>query len=375
MNQREISELRRRLRPEKNAIYHVRGCYVNDKKELIATFDQPLGERLPEETEAIMALLRKTLSGAPGRQLLSIPFSTRDVLEGEEHALLCRLRKNLRDDEAVEALYEKIRQSYEADGKYLILLVQEDYDVPAYRQKGEEVDSQEIFSYLLCCICPVKTEQKPALGFLAHEQRFRSQSGDPGVGAPEFGFLFPAFDDRATNLYHALFYTRNLADNHEVVTRSIFGTEPPMPPAAAQKESFQQTLTSTIGEECRYEVVERVQQQLSTLIDEHKASKEKETLYVSPATVKHMLACSGVSEAGAAAFETQCNATFGEGAEICPGNLIDKGRLSVTTPDVSIKLPPERADLLETRTIDGVKYILIRAEGEVQVNGISIHID
>ena len=104
MNQREIGELRRRLKPERSAITHVRGCCVNDKKEIISTFDQPMGETLPEETEALFALLRKTLSGAPGRNLLSIPFSTRQVLESEEHKTLCRLRKSLRDEDSIEML-------------------------------------------------------------------------------------------------------------------------------------------------------------------------------------------------------------------------------------------------------------------------------
>ena len=217
--------------------------------------------------------------------------------------------------------------------------------------------------------------QKPSLGFLAYEQRFRSATGDPGVGAPAFGFLFPAFDDRATDLYHALFYTRDIADNHGEVTEAIFASAPTMPPAAEQKETFHRVLTEAIGEECRLEVVERVQQQLSGLIDEHKASREKETLVVTPEMVKQVLENSGVGEESAAAFEKQCNEAFGEGVELCPGNLIDKGKLAVATPDVSIKVSPERSDLIETRTIDGVKYILIRAEGDVQVNGISIHID
>lgn len=374
MNQREIAELRRRLKPEGSAITHVRGCCVNDKKEIIASFDQPLGETLPEETEAIFSLLRKTLSGAPGRNLLAIPFSTRQVLESEEHHVLCRLRKSLRDDEAVSALYEHIRATYETEGNYLILLAQEDYDVPSYSRGGEAEESSEVFSYVLCCVCPVKSEKKPSLGFLAYEQRFRSLTGDPSVGAPEFGFLFPAFDDRAANLYNALFYTRDLADNHAEVTGALFGSAPAMPPAKEQKETFGRLLSETIGEECSLSVVENVQVQLAGLIDEHKASREKETLYLSPETVKQVLEASGVGEESAAAFERQCTEAFGKDAEICPGNLIDKGKLAVVTPDVSIKLSPERSDLIETRVIDGVKYILIRAEGDVQVNGVSIHI-
>ena len=40
MNEKEISEIRRRFRADKHNIAHIRGCYVNEKKEIIAQFDQ-----------------------------------------------------------------------------------------------------------------------------------------------------------------------------------------------------------------------------------------------------------------------------------------------------------------------------------------------
>ena len=46
----------------------------------------------------------------------------------------------------------------------------------------------------------------------------------------------------------------------------------------------------------------------------------------------------------------------------------------VKTPDVSIKVAPDRSDLIETRVIGGIKYILINAEENVEVNGVSIRI-
>ena len=36
MNEKEVGELRRRLRPEKNSITHIRGCYVNEMGESVA---------------------------------------------------------------------------------------------------------------------------------------------------------------------------------------------------------------------------------------------------------------------------------------------------------------------------------------------------
>jgi len=57
-----------------------------------------------------------------------------------------------------------------------------------------------------------------------------------------------------------------------------------------------------------------------------------------------------------------------------PKNIIDSKHFEVKTPDVSIKVAPERSDLIETRVIGGVKYILICADEDVEVNGVSIHI-
>ena len=65
---------------------------------------------------------------------------------------------------------------------------------------------------------------------------------------------------------------------------------------------------------------------------------------------------------------------FGEDTRLSPRNLIETKKFEVTTPDVTIKVNPERSDLIETRVIGGIKYILINADEDVEVNGVSIHI-
>ena len=81
MNEKEVGELRRRLRPEKNSITHIRGCYVNEMGESVAQFDQSLALMTQEETETLLALLRRTLSGTLGKNLLDLSFETRQVVE------------------------------------------------------------------------------------------------------------------------------------------------------------------------------------------------------------------------------------------------------------------------------------------------------
>lgn len=375
MNEREIAEIRRRFKPERSNISHVCGCYINEKKEIIATFDQPLGETTPVMSEQVIGILRATLSGRPDRNLHPIPFSTRAVTDGEEHRLLSALRKSeLRDTEAVSAFYDRVRTALDMEGNYLILLAHDRYDVPTHSKNGEENGSDTVFSYILCSICPVKTDLRPTLGIEAKEHRLRSLTGDPCVAKPEMGFLFPAFDDRAANLYSAWFYTRSVSEGHGDFTQAVFGAEPPMP-AAAQKETFHRVLATAAGEDCSYDMVEELRAGVGRLMEAHKASGDREPLYLSSAAAADLLSECGLPAGKKEAFRTEYEAAFGAGAELRPANLVDVKKLTVTTPDVSIRVAPERGELVQTREIDGVKYILIRAEGEVEVNGVRIAFD
>ena len=375
MNEKEIAELRRRFRADKSSISRVRGCYVNEKREIISQFDQSLGILGQTESEQLLSTLRKTLSGTLGKNLLDIPFDTRQVVEGDQHKLLMTLRNSaLRDEEAVSAFYQRVIQSLDLEGNYLILLVQDDYDVPYRSKDGERQDdaSSEVFRYILCSICPVK-QTKEALSYYVYENAFHSISADWMVSAPEMGFLFPSFDERSTNLYDALYYCKDTSQTHPDFVEAVFHAPAPMP-AAEQMETFQTLLEDTLSDECRYQVVQSVHGQLREMIEEHKANKVEEPLVVDKGTVRRVLEHSGVSEEHVEAFEERYDDAFGADADLSPRNLVDTKQLEITTPDVTIKVSPDRGDLVETRLIDGARYILIRAEEGVAVNGVPIQI-
>ncbi len=374
MNEKEIAEIRRRFRPDRNNIARIRGCYVNEQGEIVSEFNQPLVSMSQEESEELLAILKKTLSGAIGKNLINMEFATKQVVEGEEHKLLMALRNSaLGEEDAVRDFYGRVTRSLSMEGDYLILLAFDKYDVPSYAKDGEKQDdSSEVFSYFLCSVCPVR-QTKPALGYFVPENAFRSVTAGWVVSAPELGFLFPAFDDRSANIYSAVYYTRNTAENHPEFTDAVFRTKPPMP-AAEQKETFQSILGDTVADDCNLEVMQAVHGQLSGMIEEHKANKEEEPLTLSKKTFGEVLTSCGVPDSRVTAFEERYDADFGAGAEISPRNLVEPKQFEVRTPDVTIRVNPERGDLIETRVIDGAKYILIRADEGVEVNGVNISI-
>lgn len=375
MNQKELGELRRRFRPDKSAVTHIYGCYVNSSREIVSYLDEPMGTMPQEEAEKYLGLLKKALSGALGKNLIDIVFSTQQVADSDEHRLLSTLRNStLKDGEAREAFYQKIIGSLDmGESNYLILLAHDAYDVP-HRGKDDALQadaSDQVFSYIICCVCPVKAG-KVELGYFPGDNEFHCAAGQT-VAAPELGFLFPAFDDRAANLYNALFYARKADELHQEFIDAVFHTEAPMS-AAEQREAFQSALSDALEDECSMEVVHSLHDYLREKIEEHRERKDPEPLALTAKELSGVLVDCGVSEEHVAAFVERCGEQFGGEAALAPTNLIDSKRFEVKTADAVINLEPERSYLVETRVIDGRKYLLIPADEDVEVNGFGVRV-
>lgn len=375
MNTKEIGEIRRRIRRDRSNMTAVYGCYVNDNKEIISEFRQSTGMMSENEADKYFGLLKRVLSGSLGKSLIDITFKTSQVAGGEEHRLLMDLRQTaLTDDALRQSFYQKVIESVSLETGYLILLGCDSYDVPFKSKDGDTQSdrSDENYTYILCAVCPVK-QTKSTLHYVPESRDFHDGGIVNVVSAPELGFLFPAFDDRATNIYNALYYTHSPKDSHESFVDAVFRTEIPKP-AAEQKRSFEALLGSALDEECSMDVVQSVHDQLRQRIELHKESRVPDALLVGKEDVKEVLTSCGVSEPHIAKFSVEYDQAFGYEAALHPKNIIDDKHFEIKTPDVAIRVAPDRTDLIETRIIGGVKYVLICADEDIEVNGVSIHI-
>ena len=217
MNQKELNEIRRHLSLKRCCIHKIYGCFVSSGKEIISDFQTSFGLMSEFEAEKYLSLLKKTLSGTLGKNLLDLSFSTQQVVDSPEHKRLSALRNTQLDA------------------------------------------SDQVFSYLLCAICPVK-EEKPELAYAPGDKVFRTRGISQIISPPELGFLFPTFDQRAANLYHALFYTKHEEEIHQDFIDEIFHTGPLLS-AAQQRETFQHALTVSLNETCSYDVIQGVHEQ------------------------------------------------------------------------------------------------------------------
>ncbi len=374
MTQNEIAEIRRRYRADRSNISRVCGCFVNEQKEIISEFDQSLGTMTQDDAQGMLTVLKKVLSGNMGRNLLDIEFTTAQINESEEYRLISELRgSELKNETLRQELYKKIIDNLEMEGNYLILMAHDKHDVFDYGSDGEkESESVSVFSYIICAVCPIK-EGKPTMSYYIPGKCFRSICSDTVLGRAELGFMFPCFEDKKTNIYKALYYTRSLEDSHQELVDALFCNELPMP-AKEQKDTFGDILKETVAEECSLRVVRSVNSQLNHKISEHKSEKLEEPLVIDKSEAGDMLRYCGVTEEKIEAFEEKFDERFGADATIPPSNISSPRQITVSTPEVTVKVNADSADMVEARIIDGAKYILIRADNGVTVNGVEIEI-
>ena len=314
MIQKEIGEIKRRFTLEKNNISNIYGCFINKKKEIISKIDVSMALMPPSEAEQYLALMKKNLSGTVGKNLIDIPFLTEQVTNGEEHKMLMQnIKSDFKDEDAREKLMQSIIDSISLteDKNYVVLMCLDKYDVPKRTSEAVpgERESDTIFTYMICCICPVN-EGKTALGYNGASKEFHACTPPQIIQNPELGFMFPSFDDRSTNIYNALLYTKNCANIHEEFIEAFFKSEVPMS-APEQKQTFGTVLAEVLEKDLSFDVVQSVHEQVREIVNEHNELKKNEPLDFGTSDVALILKGNGISEEKVEEFKTKCSESFG----------------------------------------------------------------
>lgn len=371
MTKQEISEIKKLFTIKNCSITRICGCYVDSEKNKKTELKQAFLALPEEEMFKYFEIFRKSLSGSLGKNLLNLEFPLQTEANGGSQQFMLRLRDSkLKDDVLLEAFYDKVIETYEYVGNYLILLVHDAYDVPGKATDGIEMDdaSDEVYEYILCCICPVDLS-KPGLSYNAEENTFQNRVRDWVVGMPETGFLFPAFNDRGSDIHSSLYYSKDAEELKDSFMDQLLGCPVPMS-AGAQKETFQVLIEETLGETCELELVKNIHDKFQEMVAEHK--EDPTPLILDKNEVKTLLADSGVANDKLEEFETYYDVAASEQTELYANNVFNTRSFEVKMPDVVVKVSPDRTDLIETRTIDGRECLVIPLDGTVEVNGITV---
>lgn len=370
MNKKEVTEIKKQFTPNNCAITRICGCYIDGEKEKKASFKDAFLSLPEEEMFKYFDLFRKALSGSIGKNLLNMEFPLAAESEGGTQEALLKLRDSRLTDEALlEEFYTRVIDSYDYAENYLILLVHAVYDIPGKSSDGSEMfdASDEVYDYIHCIFCPVKLS-KPALSYYADENNFHERIRDWIVEMPDCGFLFPAFNDRSSDIHSLLYYTKNAENLENGITDNLLGCVAPLT-AGNQKEAFKLLIEETLADTCSYDVVKNIHENLNELMEQHADSPEP--LELDKAEVKYLFQKSGADAQQMETFEQQFDSVAGANTTLLASNVASSKKFEIKTTEITIQVNPEFADLIETRVIDGRTCIVIGVDDHVEINGIS----
>lgn len=316
MNKKEVLELKRRFKKEAGTFTRVCGCYVDGNHNKVCKFGNTFLNLEEDEFYKYLEIANKALSGTIGNNLLELKFPIEEEeVGGRQHILMALRASKLEDENLLDTFYDLVIDTYDHAGNYLIVLFHDAYDVMTRTKDNNNLDeSEEVYEYLICAICPVDLS-KPGLGFLEDEHRIGPRVRDWVVGAVDTAFLFPAFNDRSTDIHSTLFYAKNTKEPHSEFMANGLGCGIERT-ATEQKMAFHSIVRNVLGAEDEHtdDVLLDLQQNLSDMIDEYAETHDddEDVFLLDKEVVTKLLADSDISEEKAAKIEKSVDEAFGE---------------------------------------------------------------
>lgn len=290
MDKKSIGELRRRLKKDSCTFTKMCGCYVNDSKNKVIKLDEIFLNLEDEEYYKYLEIAKKVLSTNVGNNILELDFPLEEEQPGGHQQFLLGIKKSgLKDQGLLDAFYDIVIEKYDSLGNYLILLFHDVYDVMTKTTDNNKLDeSEEVYEYIICAICPMILS-KPGLGYNKSDMRIGTLNREWMVGMPETGFIFPAFNERSSDIHSVLMYTADSKNPHNELIQDILGCREKL--TFVQKQNVLCDMVSDVtSEDDLKEVMESVNIELAQISD-----SEPETV-VNEENIKSALTYAGIEE-------------------------------------------------------------------------------
>ena len=375
MTRKELSEIKSQYTLENCGILRLCGCYVDGERNKITQFNENFLNLPEEEKHKYFDIFKKTLSGTPGKNLIDMKFNVDAYADEGARTFLMNLRDSgLKDDRLLDEFYDRIINNYSYVGNYLILLINQVYDIPTVTTDNIEMEdaSDEVYSYILCSICHVNLS-KPGLGYDEEDNNFHDKKQNHMVDVPDVGFLFPAFNKRSADEDMTVFYTKDVSEFEDGPIDCLLDCVAPLP-AKQQKETFTSLVSEAVGEEADLQVVKNIHANLEQIIEEKKQESPAPVM-LDKNEMKNLLEKSGVKEEKLENFEEHFEMAAGEHGKLVASNVSSGKKFEVKTPDVVIKINSDKTDIVSTQVIDGRQCLVIQIDERLVVNGISVNPD
>lgn len=372
MNKKEIAEIKRVFHPCRTTIVNICGCYINSEGEKILTKKTKFASLSEEEQFKYFDIFKKSLTGKVEQNLINISFPNNQEFDGGTQNFLMNLRNSaLENDNLLEELYDKIISSYNFSGNYYITLINATHDIMSIAGDGSVLDaSTDTYDFVLCAICPVSLA-KPALAYNACNNNIEDRIRDWVVEKPMHGFLFPAYNDRNTDVHGALYFTKKDKDIQPQFVSELFGTNVPMS-AKLQKEAFKDIIEQSLGDNYTFDVFKDIQDLITQKQFSADMDNETQAISFTKKELRGLIEKSGVAVDDLCNFDNVYDKVMKDYSyeQLKAENIVDTSKSVIKTANISINIKPESIDLVTVQVVDGKRCIVVPVNDNVIVNGI-----
>ena len=180
INREDMLELSRRMTPARTHFDRIAGAYFDEEGFVDGTFNTHFLKLSATEKKNKLEIAKSVVLAETNKQLKDYRIPESERKPGSIWQLLDGIKESgLQNDAFLDLLYEMIAEKYQPKKPFAVFVFHGAYDVPVKGTDKEwQEGSEEVYQYLLCALCPLEDEYEP--------------------GAPEAGFLYPAFRNRET---------------------------------------------------------------------------------------------------------------------------------------------------------------------------------
>lgn len=375
MNKKEIAEIKKNFSDDCGyfTVGHVLSAFVDSEKNIKYKSNRLYNTLPAEESELILIILKKVLSGQIGKNLLEYQFPNEAYEEGgSQHMLYSVMKSKFTDEEMTDKFLNTIVEKMEYVSTYAIFSAHCTYNVLKKNKNddfGEEADLE--YNFVITAICPVNIRMDGLIYNDETNEIVKKPSSDRIVELPSDGFLFPVFSDRTPDVNGVMYYTKNAKKPNTSIVDELLGCEFVMS-CQSEKATFHSILNNVVADELDYSMITTVNEKIQEIVDQN--SHETEIPTIDKNRLSSILWESGVSQEKLEHLPKVYETALGD-KTLTAVNLVDK-KTVVTVPSITVNIGKDGVGKVRTQVIEGKKCLVIDLEDpEVEINGLTATIE
>ena len=373
MNKSNVSEIKQTMKITVDDIPSIDTlctCFVNGNKEKLISNTEKYRDLDEEEQKKYIDILSSALTGTIGKKLINLTFGLEPEAQAAQKGMGHTVTNMFQDNAVRDSFFDKIIKSYDFNENYLIVTGKGIYDVPMKASDGVILeDETDTYEFMITAICPVHST-KAGLTLDPESGRMVSSKQVQIVQSPINGFLYPAFNDRQSDLSGMLYFTKKPEECHSELIEELIGSKAPTT-SKEQQDIFESIIAEVTNDKADFEIVKALHENLSQMTEEAKMNSEDKKL--SKEDIKSILQDAGVDDTKLNDFDHIYKRAGGdETTDFIPQNLMEINKFNIKAPDVQIKIKPDKTGLVQKKKVDGKNCIVVTLEGDIELNGIQV---